>query len=1181
MPNKYSPPFVLFTECGKIGNKNKDQRRWWSMSLRLIYGRAGSGKSFLCLEDIKNRLQMGGDTPLILLVPEQFSLQAEKNLVKVAGSGGIMRADVLTFRRMAHRVFNEVGGITRSPMNSAGKCMILYKVIDTLRDNLQIFSKAARQPGFINTMSELIAEFKRYNVTPQQLREAGQGFRAEDLLKRKVEDLATVYEEFDGALHRQYIDADDELTLLAQRLDKSRQFREAEIWIDEFSGFTPQEYQVIEKLLQCVKRINITICTDCLTSGEVMDKTYIFSPSQYAARRLSSLAERNNIPVDKPIRLDPQEKILPRFKESLELAHLEKNYFAFPYSIYKQETTGLSIFSSVSIYSEVEDTARDILHRVRDEGLRYRDITVVTRNLEAYKKLIAALFSQHGIPYFIDTKRDLNSHPLVMMINAALEIFNSHWSYETVFRYVKTGLTNISREEADLLENYALAWGIRGNRWTQGEWNYSVLTADDDGRLPEKEQELLRKINEIRSRLVDPLWKFRSKVRGRKSAREFCAGLYEFLCDIGVPDRMETWITRFRDQGQLDFANEYSQVWNIVMDVFDQVVEVMGDEGITLDKFARILSIGFGEYKTGLIPPALDQVLVGSIERSKSHEVKALYILGVNDGVFPSAGSEEGILSDRDRVALKESRVELAQDTRTRAFEEQFLVYRALSTSGKYLRLSYPIANHEGRSLRPSIIISRIKKIFPGIRESSNIIAMDTDEENLSLLAAPAPVFHQLVSTVRRNWEGISVNPLWWDVYKWYVKDEQWQQKCDMALSGLHYTNQSARISPEKVGDLYGSPVYSSVSRLERYATCPFSYYIQYGLKAKDRKIFKLSAPDLGTFMHEVLDEFARHLDRTGMTWRTCTREWCTEVVSEIVEQLLMKMGSSILNSSQRYRYLAGRLKRVLSRAVWLIAEHMRKSGFEPIGYEMAFGEKERFAPITIVLPSGQEIKLTGRIDRLDAMRTEEGTYLRIVDYKSGSKAFKLSDVYYGLQIQLITYLDAVWENETEDLPKPILPGGILYFRIDDPVVRGAVGIQEEEIEKSIMKQLKMKGLLLADVKLIKEMDREIDGDSLIIPARINKGDVLGRSSAATLEQFHLLRRYVKKLLARIGEEMLSGDVSISPYKKKRVTSCQYCSYSAICQFDPSLKDNKYKMLKDFKDDEVWEKVNEELRIEN
>jgi ATP-dependent helicase/nuclease subunit B len=417
------------------------------------------------------------------------------------------------------------------------------------------------------------------------------------------------------------------------------------------------------------------------------------------------------------------------------------------------------------------------------------------------------------------------------------------------------------------------------------------------------------------------------------------------------------------------------------------------------------------------------------------------------------------------------------------------------------------------------------------------------------------------------------MKPLWSDVYSWYKNHDAWQKKCEVAEAALEFTNQVKTISKDKVQKLYGSSLYSSVSRFEKYVSCPFSYYIQYGLKATERRIYKLNSPDVGTFMHAVIERFSRTVSDGELSWREIDLPWCTKTISDIVDEMLEKMQGSIMNGSTRYINLSRRLKRVLVRAAWLIAEHIKRSSFEPIGYEVGFGDKEEFPPITIELTSGAKINLTGRIDRVDAFKTENGTYLRIIDYKSGTKAFKLSDVFYGMQIQLITYLDAIWENGREDLTKPIIPGGMLYFRIDDPIIKSNNKISEEDVEKAIIKQLKMKGLLLADVKLIREMDNQIDGNSIIIPARINKGDVLGKSSSATLEQFEVLRKYVKTLLTSIGEEMLKGDIPIKPFKNKRSTPCTYCDYSAVCQFDPTLKDNKYRVMNDKKDEDVWEEM--------
>lgn len=1160
------------------------------MSLRFIYGRAGSGKTRFCLGEIKSKLAAGATQPLVLLVPEQFTFQAERDLITVLGTGGILKTEVLSFRRMAYRAFNEAGGITYPHIHPAGKCMILYRILDKMRDSFQVFSRSADRQGFVNTLSTLITEFKRYNVTPEALENAGKGLEEGNPLKGKLMELTSVYALFEKTLAERYRDPDDDLTLASRKLGSTSLYDGAEIWIDGFAGFTPQEYGVIGRLMQKAERVNISFCTDCLEGEGVSGDTDIFSSIKTAYRKLVKMAKENGIPVEPAVILN--KKPLFRFSLSPELSHLERYLYAYPYKTYREETQDISLFSSVNIFSEIEACARDIVRLCRDRGMRYREIAVVAGNLAGYEKLIEAIFAEYGIPCFIDRKVDIVNHPLVRLILSMLDIFIENWSYEAVFRYLKTGLTGIDQDSIDRLENYVLACGIRGGRWTEEqEWRMVPGLIPDEKSL-EDEEELLEGINRIRAQVLAPLMEFRKKTRGRKRASEFCASLYDFLCTLGVPERIEDSIERFRKSGNLNLANEYSQVWNIVMEVFDQTVEVMGDETFGIERFANILKIGFGEYKIGLIPAALDQVLVGSIERSKSHEIKALYILGANDGVFPPAAAEEGILSDQDRAVLNNAGIELASDTRTQAFDGQYLVYRALTTAGSYLRISWPIADHEGRTLRPSLVVSRLRKLFPAITETSNILPSGSASEEMELLSCRAPVFKSMVSALRQRADGKEIKPIWQGVYRWFAAQEEWKQKCQAARAAFQYKNLAQPVSRDKIAALYGDPAVSSVSRLEKYTACPFAFYVQYGLGARERKVYSLRPPDVGTFMHAVIERFSRLVSEGEISWRSFDRDWCSAKVSEIVDEMLEKMQGSGVAASKRYTALTVRLKRVVARAVWLIAEHIRRSSFNPVAYEVDFGENGEYPPIIIELDSGEKICLTGRIDRVDALKTEDGTYLRIVDYKSGSRDFRLSDVYYGLQIQLITYLDAIWESggsfagdgsrtaeqsQGAGEPSPYLPGGMLYFKIDDPIVKGNGKMAEEEIEKAIMKQLKMRGLLLADVKLIREMDNSIEGASMIIPATINKGEVLGKNtSAATMEQFKLLRKYVRKLLKDLCGEMMKGNVSIKPYKKKGTTSCKYCSFSPVCQFDTAMKENSFKLLYDKDNDEVWSLMEQE-----
>lgn len=1136
------------------------------MSLRFIYGRAGSGKSHFCFQDIESKIDGGDDVPLILLVPEDFSFQSEKDLIKVVGEAGLIKARVLSFKRLAYSVFRETGGLTRGHMSSAGKCMLIYRIMDELKGELTVFSNAVKMQGFVNTISDIITELKIYGIVPEVLEDAAGKIDDNEILKGKLKDIDRVFSRFESVLHERYIDSDDDLTILAEKLNTCTMYDGAEIWLDGFSVFTPQQYRVLEKLLKKARRVNITLCKDM--KGSALGRTDLFATIGDIEDRILKISRDNNIPFDKPIELNGG--VCPKFIDNPELSHLERNIYSFPYSTYEDATKYISIFKSVNKYAEVENTARDIIRLSRDEKMRFRDIAVVTKDMEGYEKLVGAIFSEYGIPHFLDKKRGINGNPLIVLVLSAIEILWKNWSYEAVFKYLKTGLLNMDREDIDIIENYVLAAGIKGRGWTDKKtwefWpDYSY-----SGELPEDAKERLLRINDIREKITLPLLNLGIKLKNKKAAH-VCTALFNFLCEIGVHDKIIEMVKKFTDNGELELASEYSKIWNIMIQTLDQIVEVLRDEEMGIEQLLRVLSIGFGEVKIGLIPPAMDQVVFGSVERIKSHNVKALYIMGVNDGIFPSPAGDEGILSDRDRESLKTLGLELAATTRDKVIEEQFLAYMTFTRTNKYLKISYPIADHEGKTMRPSILISKLKKIFKNIYEYSNLVPRDSDEENLFMINSPVPTFNELVCTLRRNADGSSVNPMWKDVKRWYMDRGDWKVKYERALSGMSYRNQVQAVNPSRIRNLYGKQLRFSISRLERYAECPFSYFLQYGLKAKERKVYEFSPPDLGSFIHTILDGFSKYLDDSKMTWRELEKDACSDIVSEIVDKTVEKMAGSILSSSARYDYLRERLKRIILRAVWLIAIHIKSGGFDPLDHEVAFEERGKYPPISIELPSGEKVSLVGRIDRVDTLETDEGMYVRIVDYKSGNKDFNLSDIYNGLELQLLIYLDAILEYSSKNSSKPVIPGGILYFRVDDPIIKADGELTDEEIEKEIMKNLKMKGLLLSDVKIVREMDRGIDGYSIIVPAMVKGDGTFGsNSSIASAEDFNNLRKHIKSIIINLCEDMLKGNISINPYKKKKETPCEYCSYKSVCRFDISFNENSYRIISDRSRDEVW-----------
>ncbi len=1140
------------------------------MGIRFVFGRAGSGKSYYCLNQINKKLTNDKNNKLIMLVPDQYTFQTEKKLLEYIGEKALLRAEVLSFKRMATRVFDKCGGRAINVIEDSGKNMLIYKLLKDKGEELQYFNRISKQQGFVGIVSKSITEFKKYNISEEILKEKELEIENKDL-KEKISDLVSIYETFNESLHKGYIDSEDILSILAKKLKECDLYDDAEIWVDEFTTFTPQQLEVLKVLAKQCKNVNITLCSD----GEIQfteGETDIFDVIKNTENRILKMMQENNISYKEPVNLN--KKNIYRFKDSKELGHIEKYFFNYPFKIYKNDCKDIRLYKANNNYSEIEWVAQDILKLVRDKGYRYKDIAVVCREIDSYDKITSVIFNEYNIPYFLDKKREILSNPLVVLIISALEILVTNWSYESVFKYVKSGLITLETNFIDKLENYILANGIKGYKWTR-----DLLTSQDQ-ELTQEEIEIFEYMEEIRR----PIINLYNKIKGDVTVRKYCTALYEFLLEINAFETMDKWLDDFNNKGMQDKIKEYTQVPAIVMDMLDQAVEVLGDEVVDLKTFSKILISGFEEKEIGVIPMALDQVNIGDIARIKGRDVKALYIVGANDGVLPSANKDEGILSDEDRIELKSMGIELASDTRSRVFEEQFMVYTALTIPSNYLMITYPMADFEGKSLRPSIIIPRLKKILPRLKEESEIFNNNLFNDKYHNITAPVPTFNELIEALRREYEKEEIEPYWVETFKWFEENEEFKDRTKIIFNGLNYTNLVEKIPREKIKRLYSNDngrLMFSVSRIEKYAQCPFSYYVQYGLKAKDRKVYEFTAPDLGSFMHDILDQFTNKIRKENILWGDLTKDKCAEIVNELVNSKLKNETNSILNSNKKYQYFSERFKKTITKSVTVISEQMRKGEFDIFKSEFDFGDFKDSDPIKLELPSKETVYLKGRVDRIDKVDLNGETYIRIVDYKSGSKSFDLNELYYGLQIQLLVYLDAILKNSEQILKTQCMPGGILYFKIDNPIIKSKKALTEEEIQVEVLKKLKMDGLLLKNVELVKSMDRDMETYSLIIPAAFKKdGDFTSTSSVVTESQFELLRKYVNDKMIEICEEMLSGEVKIEPCKSSKVTYCDYCDYSSICQFDTSIKDNKYKIILKKKKDDLWNAMSNKVKVE-
>lgn len=1149
------------------------------MSIRFIYGRAGIGKSTWCINSIAENIKKDDENKLILIVPEQYTFNTENRILKSIGEPALLRTQVLSFKKMAHEVFEECGGRVKEIIKESGRNMLIHKVLNEKIESLEYFRKISREQGFYEIVSDVISEFKKYNVEVDSLRNIEESIQESDLYN-KIRELSIIYEAFNEEMNEGYIDGDDELTLLGKKLLENDIYTNSEVWIDEFSTFTPQQLEIIRLLARRCKRVNITLCMDNRdNSNGNQDITDVFNTIKNTENKILKIMKENNISYDKPINLNMinVNEGYNRFKNAPELEHIEKYFFTYPFNSFNGKCENVKLYKANNIYDEIERVAKSITALIRSGKYRYKDISVVCRNIDDYEKITSVIFKDYEIPYFLDKKLELLNNPLIILITSAFEILFKDWSYESVFKYLKTGLTGIENNYIDVLENFVLEYGVKGYKWTVKE----IISESWFNNNEELSEEKIF-ISEIMDEVRRPLLVFHNKIKGKHKVSHICKAIYEFLIDIHAFERINEWIEKFDEIGLEDKVKEYSQVEESVIDILDQAVDVMGDKDLDSYDFFKILNSGFNNEEIGVIPVALDQVNIGDVARIKGRDVKALYIVGVNDGILPASKKEEGILSDNDRNILSEIGIELASNTRNKVFEEQFLLYTVLTISSDYLMISYPMADFEGKSLRPSIVISRIKKILPKLVEESDLYDLSSYKDKLNKVISPIPTFNELILAMRKNCDEENVEEYWREVYKWYKDSPEYENKVKNIFKGLDYSNLKNHVNKNNLRELYANEdgkLMFSVSRLEKYAECPFSYFVQYGLKAKNRKIYEFTPPDLGSFVHDILDLFTNRVKKEGILWSELNNERCKEIVSNLIDIRLSEQTNSILNSSKRFKYLSQRFKRVISKSVTVMAEQIGKGEFEVFKTEFDFGNYKTGEAVMLNLQDDEKVYLQGRIDRIDTLDLDGQTYIRIIDYKTGAKKFDLNELYYGLQMQLLVYLDAIIKNSKYILEKQVVPGAVLYFKVDDPIIKSKKEMTTEEVETEVLEELKLKGLVLKDAKVVKAMDRDIEGYSLVIPAAFKKdGDFKSTSDVVTEEEFTLLREYVNRKMISLCEDMLCGDIKIEPTKQANRSYCEYCDFSSICQFDTSIKDNKYKIVGKKSRTEIWDNIRSDVK---
>ena len=1168
------------------------------MALQLILGSSGTGKSHYLYHHIIQDSIKNPKTNYMVIVPEQFTMSTQKDFVAMHPNGGIMNIDILSFMRLAYRIFEEVGGENRPVLEDTGKTLVLRRVLEEKKEELCYFKGNIKKYGFVDEIKSLLSELFQYSIGVEDLEHMIELAEGKPMLERKLQDVLVIYKGFKDYLKERYITTEEIMDVLSESLEKSQLIRNSVICLDGFTGFTPSQYMILEKLLLLGIDVYITVTIDEREDISRKDEEFkLFHLSKKTIRKLYDLAGKAGVEVKEPIyppktssvdlenlssKMRNSEKLVPyRFVKSPALAALEHNLFRYPYKTYEEETKDITIHSLKNAKDEVEFTIREILHLVREEGLRYREIAVVTGDIGTYGRIIEQEYAKAGIPCFLDNKRAITSNPYVKLLNGFLELYIKNFDYESVFHYLKSGMAGFKSEEVDLLDNYVLACGIKGAK----KWSEPFV------RLPQgMDEEKLIEINQLRERFMEKLLPMREIFGGKaKSVGEYTKALYEFSLSQGIYEKLSGYRKQFEEQGDLLSAKEYGQVYTLVMEVLERLVRLLGEEVLTLKEYKELLDTGFREAKVGLIPSGIDQIVVGDIERTRLKDIKVLFFIGVNEGVIPKAVGSGGIISDAERELLREKQVEMAPTKREAIYTEHFYLYLNLTKPMLRLYLSYCNVGADGSKVKPSYLIGRIQQLFPkttivdetGAKWSLEG-ALGADKGRKFLLEGLERYRSDILTTELEQ-------TMWETLLSWYFEDNGFGKKIPHYIEGVFYQPEKSEIGKAVAKALYGEQMKGSVTRLEQYAACAYAHFLSYGLKIKERQEFKLRMPDLGNIFHSVIELYSKELKRKGIGWQEVSEREREQMIESIVSKVTEEYGNTIFQSSKRNEYMINRIKRIAGRTLWALTEQVKAGSFVPIGYEMNFSFMDDIEATKVTLDGGI-MGLTGRIDRVDWMEDENAVYIKVVDYKSGKKAFDIVDLYYGLQMQLVVYLEAAIEQAGKNYPeKEIVPAGIFYYGMDDPVIDK---IAEDKIQEALLKELKVNGLVNDKEEIVWSMDRQFKDDdyvdeggskesrlkpsvkSTVIPVETLKTGLYSKtSSVASGQAFANMMQFTREKLKNLGNEIIGGKTELNPYQLGDRTACDYCSYKGICGFDKGLGYQHRKLEKKEKE-EVWREIN-------
>ena len=1188
------------------------------MSLQFIFGNSGSGKSDFLYDSVLKQAKENKEQQFLIIVPEQFTMQTQRELVERQKQHAIMNVDVLSFARLAYRVFDDLGKQNVVVLEETGKNLVLRKVAEQKKAELKVLGANMNKMGYVGEVKSLISELMQYNIRPDALAEFLEKEPLGEGLRLKMQDVLTMYQGFTEYLKGRYITAEEVLELLYDVAEESKLLCGSVIVLDEFTGFTPIQNRLMEKLLVLAKKVSVSVTMDVREDFYQCRGVHeLFAMSKKTVASLLKVAELCKVPVEEPIVLPTGEK--RRYAGAPDLYFMEQNLFrpgagSYRYKVSEkamksnknhekltdsqlEETPDIRITSLKNPREELKFAAREIVRLTREQGYRYRDIAVVTGDVQQYGNYVPEIFEQYHIPYFIDQTKNILFHPFIECIRAILEMIEYDFSYESVFRFLRCGLAEkiipqgklstmeleldgetgeksaqckeqtihrLTEQEIDRLENYVLARGIRGaSRWSK-PWTFVM----PDGTLEDMER-----LNEIREAVYENFKPLLMAFRGKEntvSTQTF--ELYSLIRRLDMEQLLKERGEFFEKNGNQARAKEYDQIYKIVMDLLDKVTSLLGDETMTIREYSDILDAGFEAAKVGIIPPGNDTVTVGDIERTRLKHIKILFFVGVNDGVVPKAGNQGGIISQFEREKMAEYHLELAPGAREKVFIQKFYLYLNMTKPSERLYVTFCRVNSDGKALRRSYLIGTLLKLFPQL-----VVEEPSEEETLEGVLTAESALPFLMEGLNKPVED---EEAWTALLAWYLSDEGDREKALQLFDAAFGVHQDDAISKAVTKALYGNTLDNSVTRLEQFAACAFAHYLSYGLRLRERELQQFASVDMGNIYHDVLERFAKGIEMSEYTWFDIPQEAQDALLSQSMEDAIAGSGIGDVFEDARNSYLLKRMETTAKRTIWALMLQVRKGKFVPSGFEVSFSRAERLDAVQFQLGEDEKMRLRGRIDRIDTYETDDKVYVKIIDYKSGNTSFSLLNFYYGLQLQLVVYMNVALELTKKIYKgKDTEPAGIFYYHITDPMVDSDGGESEEEIRRSILEQLKVGGLVNEDPEIYGAMDTDFTGTSSVIPVALKAdGSLKAASKTASAYEFGLMSDYVRKKIEHVGKEIFAGNVSVKPYLLGDRSGCDYCPYHTICGFDVRMPGFSYQQFEKFdSSEEILAHIREEV----